>query len=177
MHLPSPESEKSFKRINDYHQLEINEIFVRTRSLTSIRFQLFSFIGTAHLTIIGIAFTIEKVILIYVASSLMLLLIRLDAVIESIIEALVVRGLQLELMYTPDTEPLWASILAAVSRRYPEPRVLTLNIDAASPQAEILQKIQVRSTKRLGLWLPMTVLTIEILGGTLLWVWGVLPLF
>ena len=175
--MPEPGDKNRPKGITEYHKIEIHEIFARTQAYAGLRFQLFSFMGTAHLTIIGIAFTVQKVILIYIAAGLMVLLMRIDAVIEALIEAMVVRGLQLELMYSSDDEPTWASIISAVSEKKIEPRALTMNLREATTPADIVRRIRGRRTQRLGVWLPVSVLLLESVGGLLLWGFGVLPLW
>ena len=54
-------SEKG-ESINDYHKLEIAEIFERTRSLNNLRVQVGIFLSTAHLAILGAAFSTEKAV-------------------------------------------------------------------------------------------------------------------
>ena len=169
MSLAESGSDPTIKNITEYHKIEINEIFTRTRALMSARVQLFSVMGTAHLTIIGIAFTVQKAILIYIAAVMMLFLMKIDSVIESIIEALIARGLQLEMLYSDDEEPLWASIVSSVSQKKIEPRILALKLSGASTQVEIIQRIKSRATKKIGIWLPISAFIFECIGGLFLW--------
>lgn len=58
-------AERHIEDISAYHKIELEETFARTRVLIPLRVQIFSFIGTAHLTMLGFAFTIQKAILIF----------------------------------------------------------------------------------------------------------------
>jgi hypothetical protein len=101
--------------INEYHKQEIAEIFSRTREHRSQRTQIYSFLGTAHLVVLGIAFNNKEVGLIILGTSLLLALIIIDYTLKRTLSALEFRGIQLERMYAPDPDMALMHLLIATS--------------------------------------------------------------
>ena len=177
MYMPESGADKQAKEIDEYHKLELQEIFVRTRTLVSLRVQLFSFMATAHLTILGIAFTSKQSILIFFAASLMGLLLTIDLMLMPIIDAIVARGLQIEKIYSNDRDTLCTSIISASFRNEKKANIVVSKIREANNQKEIIKLIQSRPTNKIGIWLPLMILCIESIGGLIVWHFHILPLF
>ena len=90
--------------INNYHQMEIQEIFAGIRLANSLTVQIYSFFGTANLTVLGFALGINSAGLILIAASMLGVLILANRRVRKYREFLLVRGLELEKMYAPDVE-------------------------------------------------------------------------
>src|SRR5512147_614347 len=95
---------KKIDAIDDYHKLEIEEIFTRTRDHLSRRAQIYSFLATAHLVTLGLALTNQKVSLLILAISLPIILAIIDYGLKRSLASVELRGLQLEELYAPDPE-------------------------------------------------------------------------
>ena len=169
---PSPRE----KDIDNYHKVELEEIFEKTRTLLSLRIQIFSVIGTAHLTIIGIAFTTQKGILIFLAAGLMGLLIQIDSMIKPILDVVCARGLQIEKIYSNDNDALCVSIILATFRNRRKSYVLASKIREANTQDELIQLIRPRSSNTIGVWFPILVAFLDCVGGIFLWKFKLLPI-
>jgi hypothetical protein len=90
--------------IEEYHKLELAEIYERTCALENLRFQLGTFIGTVNITVVAAAFTTQKVSLIFIAIALPLLNVLHDLRLRSILRSLYNRGLTLETKYVSDAQ-------------------------------------------------------------------------
>ena len=176
MSVSKPNAERKVEEISGYHKIELEEIFTRTRTLVSLRIQIFSFIGTAHLTMLGIAFSIQKLILIFSAASLMILLIKIDMMLMPIVDVIVARGLQIEEIYSNDEVALCSAIMSAALRNKREEYRLISKIREARTLDEIMQLINSRPSNQIGVWLPLIVMILEVIGGLTLWQLNLLPL-
>ena len=91
--------------IPKYHQLELEEVFQKTRATENIRIQLGTFIGTINLTVLGIAFSSTKVGIFFIAIGTLLIFMMMDTfVIRKSLRILYERGMELEEKYSPDPE-------------------------------------------------------------------------
>lgn len=108
-------SHKKTTGIDDYHRLEIEEIFTRTREHRNQRAQIYSFFGTAHLVVLGLAFNTQKISLMILAISLPMVLIIIDYGLKRALASVELRGLQLEELYAPDPEIAILHLSIAVS--------------------------------------------------------------
>ena len=169
-------TEQKDKEISPYHKIEIEEIFTRTRTLVALRIQIFSFIGTAHLTILGFAFTIQKATLIFTAASLMILLIAIDFLIKPVIDVVVARGLQIEKIYSNDEVALSSAVMLAALRNKRKEYILLSKIREVRTLDEIVKLIQSRPSNKIGVWLPLVLILLEGLAGLTLWKFNLLPL-
>ena len=102
--MSSSESLKENTTISPYHEIEIKEIYEGIRSLTNLRIQLGTFFGTAHLTILGVALTTQKASIVFMASSVLILMMVFDAFVRRELNPYYCRGLLLENMYSPDSK-------------------------------------------------------------------------
>lgn len=129
---------KSVVSIGEYERLELEEVFNRTRSLVNLRVQVYSFFGTANLTLLGIALGARQAGFLLVAAGLMGLLTIVDRAMLQHQAKIAVRGLELEQCY------------------------------AARPDAALLHRPYTRPehnlrTRLARLWLPLLLLIGEVL--------------
>ena len=90
--------------ISDYHKMELQEVFNRTSTFTSLRVQIYSFFGTANLGLLGFALTSRLAGLILIAAGIIGLLALVDRQILRYQIIWYSRGLQLEEKYASDKE-------------------------------------------------------------------------
>lgn len=107
---------KKVDAIDDYHKLEIEEIFTSMREQGNRRTQIFSFLGTAHLVTLGLAFNNQRVSILILAIIFPIALIIIDRSLKRSRVAAELRGLELESMYAPDSEFAFLHILIGASR-------------------------------------------------------------
>lgn len=167
---------KQPKHIHEYHEIELQEIFVKSRTYISLRVQIFSFIGTAKLTLLGIAFTSQKAILILFSASLMVLLASIDSMLVPVLNVLCARGLQIEKLYSLDKDSLMMSvILSNVSNK--KKTDMAGRLREANTLDEIVKLLQVRSFNKLGIKLSIIIVSFEFVVGFILVKFNVLSLF
>jgi len=169
-------AERQIGNISAYHKIELEETFARTRVLIPLRVQIFSFIGTAHLTMLGFAFSTQKAILIFFAASLMVLLLIIDSMLKPVIDVIVARGLQIEKIYSNDEGALCSAIVSATFSDKRKSYRLISKIREAHTQDEIIRLIKSRPSNQIGVWLPLAVIIFECIGGLTLWKINILPL-
>jgi hypothetical protein len=149
--------------INEYHKLEIEEIFARTRELINIRIQAATFLGTVNLALLSIAFNEQKTGLIFAAASALILLIIVDRMtIRRSINTLIFRGMQLENKYAPDAEEALLHLYAAVTtshRKNYAQMVAALKLQEQEKRISTLRTYRWSSLP--GLWLPLGISLIE----------------
>ncbi|MGD1908668.1 MAG: hypothetical protein ACFB0C_22155 [Leptolyngbyaceae cyanobacterium] len=173
--LQSTLSDKN--NIDEYHKIELAEIFNRIRLLISLRIQIFTFIGTANLTILGISISEQKAILIFLGAVLMVLLMFIDSLLRPNIDIILARGIQIENLYSDDNDALLISIMLASINKPKSSYTIALKIREAKNQNEVLKLVRSRPVNyKLGIWLPLSVAMIESVGGVLLWAFNVMPL-
>jgi len=102
--------------IDDYHKLEIEEIFTELREYVNRRTQNYSFIGTAHLITLGLAFTSQKVSILILALIFPIALIIIDRRLRRSRAVAELRGLELESIYAPDPDFALLHLLIGASR-------------------------------------------------------------
>ena len=96
--------DKQITQIDDYHKMEIQEIFTSIRTVNTLRIQIYSFFGTANVTILGLAVRDKNTGLILLAASLLVVLVLVDRQLRIYFSGLISRGRQLEALYAPDKE-------------------------------------------------------------------------
>ena len=95
-------SEKQVTAIDEYHKMEIQEIFTSIRTANTLRIQVYSFFGTANLTILGVALSAKHAGLILLAASIIGVLLLVDRQLRRYSYVFLSRGVQLEELYAPD---------------------------------------------------------------------------
>jgi hypothetical protein len=155
--------------IDAYHKIELEEAFARIKVLIPLRVQIFSFIGTAHFTILGFAFTAQKSILVFFAASLMVILFLIDSLLKPVIDVLTARSLQIEKIYSGDDLALCTAIVSAAFVNKRKSRRFINAIKEADTQDEIIRLIKSRPSNQIGIWLPLAVIISESVGGFILW--------
>ena len=106
---------KKIDAIDDYHKLEIQEIFTRLREHGNRRTQIYSFMITAHLITLGLAFTNQKVSIMILALIFPIAFIIIDGNLRKSRTAAELRGLELESLYAPDPEFAFLHLLIGAS--------------------------------------------------------------
>jgi len=145
--------------IDDYHKLEIEEIFIRTREHTNQRSQIFSFLGTAHLIALGIALTNQKISILILAISLPIALIIIDHGLKRSLASVELRGLQLEDLYAPDPETALQHLSISVGPINPKKILELKSINSLKePQEKILALRRVRLGMTGSIGLPLLVI-------------------
>ena len=124
--------------ISEYEKLELEEVFNRTRSLVNLRVQIYSFFGTANLTLLGIALGARQAGFLFVAAGLMGLLVIVDRAMLQHQSKIAVRGLELEQCYAARPD------VALLHRLYTRPE----------------HNLRIRLAR---LWLPLLLFTGEVL--------------
>jgi hypothetical protein len=154
--------------IDGYNKLEIEEILARTRALQNIRIQIFTFFGTANLTVLGFALSTQWAGLIFVATGIMVLLAVSDWFLRRQHDILYFRGLQLEKKYAPDGETALLHTLVAVgfghSDRVKEFTTIA-NIESKEERVKALRTFRFA----LGFWIPAVIALIEVGVAIVLW--------
>ena len=102
--------------IDDYHKMEIEQIFIRLREHGNRRTQIYSFLGTAHLLTLGLALTNQRVSILILAIIFPIALMMIDRILKRSRVAAELRGLELESLYAPDPEFAFLHILIGASR-------------------------------------------------------------
>ena len=170
------EEDKSIRKpLDEYHKIEIMEIFERTRTTQNLRVQIFTFLGTANLTILGLAFNTQKVGFIFLATGTLLLLIVTDYAIRLMLSLLYCRGIQLEKQYSPDSDISLIHGYVAVSSQ----RNLFERLSKIAQFVNQEERIRALRAFRFsvidptfGLWLPGILILFEILLGSVLWLFA-----
>lgn len=125
---------KKENEIPEYHKLELGEIFQKTRTVETIRIQLGIFIGTINLSVLGVAFSSEKVGICFIAIGTLFILVAMDMfVVRIALRELYSRGIELENKYSPD----------------PEKSIIHLRLGPAK------NKFHTRRLSFSGFWLPI----------------------
>jgi hypothetical protein len=150
--------------INEYHKLEIEEIFSRTRQLMNVRIQAATFVGTVNLAILSIALSEQKAGLIFAAASVLVLLIIIDRmIIRRSINTLFFRGMQLEDKYAPDAEEALLHIYAAVTTSHRSSYAQMVKALKLQDQEKRISTLRTYRWSSLpGLWIPLGISLIEI---------------
>ena len=101
--------------IDDYHRLEIEELFTRTREHRNQRAQIYSLLGTGHVFALGLAFNNQTIGIMMLAIALPVALIIIDNTLKRALAAVELRGLQLENLYAPDPKTALMHVSIAAS--------------------------------------------------------------
>ena len=159
-------------KISEYHKLEIVEVFTNIRENTNLRLQTFSFLGTAHLVVIGLALTNKKISILVIAILILIVLIGVDKIRKRTQAAFEYRGLQLEDKYAPDPETALVHLSTSVT---PNSRQWTKALNDVTHQELLSDKINALRKVPLGMAgtvvIPL-IITLEIGIGVGLWFSG-----
>lgn len=139
-------------KIDQYHLLEIQEIFERTRAYSGLRVTIATFFGTINLTILGLAFSLQNAILFFIAAATLFLWVVSDAYARRELLPFYYRGLLLEKKYAPEGEEalLHTYIEAVKSQR--DLRNWLDEIAALDSQAERVKRLRVVRWSFGGMW-------------------------
>ena|SRR3990172_6778777 len=160
----------SHLNIDDYYELELSQVVERYGSLENLRVQLGTFFGTANLTALGIALSVQKAGVVLVAAAMLFVYLALDMRARALAIVYFYRGLQLQKRFVPNDEDSFLRILpgavATEARRLSES-------DTVPQKVGIHSKVQksfggtffrIRFT-----WLIMVVGLGEMATGLILW--------
>jgi hypothetical protein len=167
-----PAQEKTLLEINEYHKLEIEEIFLRTRTSENVRTQVAILCITANITVMGFAFSNQKAGLVFAAASILLLWALADAPARRNIGVLYYRGLQLEKRYAPDKENAFLHIYVAATaskRGWVEQLSAIENIQN---HKERIRALRLFRFSVLGILAPIIIMLLEVALGFILFFSG-----
>lgn len=155
--------------MNEFHKVELEEIFSRIQAIDNLRVQLAGFLGGGNLTALGFAFTTRSVSLIFIAALSATLYIVVDAAQRRNLAALCFRGFQLQEIYARD------DVYTSLFLYNPEiaSRVLAiLKRTKPSDQLGQLSLIPLKYLNFTGFWFPLIVIVLEISTAILLLLQG-----
>jgi hypothetical protein len=156
-------------RMNEFHKVELEEIFSRLQAIDSIRIQLVGFVGGANLTALGFAFTTRNVSLIFIAALSVAIYIGVDAAQRRNVAALCFRGFQLQELYARD------DVYSSLFLYNPEIASRALDILKRTNPSDQIRQLSLVPLKYLnpsGFWLPLFVIVLEVGIAILLWLQG-----
>jgi len=145
--------------MNEFHKIELEEIFSRIRAIDSLRAQLAGFAGGGNLTALGLAFTTKSVSLVFIAALSAALYMAVDAAQRRNLAVLCFRGFQLQDLYARD------DIYSSLYLYNPEIAAKVLDIlkrTSPSDQQRQLWLIPLKSLNFTGFWFPLFVIVLEI---------------
>ncbi len=90
--------------MDQYHQLEIGEIFKRTSELGSMRIKIYATFATLNVSVVTISLQTQNALFTALAGFLFIILVIIDFPLRNGIRALYARGIYLEKTYCPDYE-------------------------------------------------------------------------
>jgi len=155
--------------MNEFHRIELEEIFSRMQAIDSLRVQLVGFVGGGNLTALGFAFTTRNVSLILIAALSAVLYMVVDAAQRRNLAVLCFRGFQLQELYARD------DIHSSLYLYNPEiaSRVLDI-LKGTSPSDQIreLSLVPLKYLNPTGFWIPLFVIVLEVGIAVLLWLQG-----
>jgi hypothetical protein len=145
--------------MNDFHKIELKEIFARFQAIDNVRVQFAGFIGGLNLTALGFAFAYKNVSLLFIAALSAALYIVVDGAQRRNMAALCLRGFQLQEIYAKGEiytslyffEPGIASQVLPLLKET-EPSKLTRQ----------LSLVPLKYLNFTGVWLPLLVIVLEI---------------
>jgi len=152
----------------DYHKMEIEEIFARTRALTNLRVQILTFFGTVSLTTLGFALGNQKAGLLFIAAGISMLTVVADSFARRHQGALYYRGLQLERKYTPEGEHALLDTYVAVAAGQGFSAKLLALADLRDQETRVRALRHARGSI-FGFWLPVLITLVEVVVGAFLW--------
>jgi hypothetical protein len=145
--------------MNEFHKVELEEIFSRIQAIDNIRVQLAGFVGGGNLTALGFAFTTRSVSLIFIAALSAALYIVVDAAQRRNLAVLCFRGFQLQKIYARD------DIYSSLFLYNPEIASRVLDILKQTNTSDQIRQLSLVPLKYLnftGFWLPLFVIVLEV---------------
>jgi hypothetical protein len=149
--------------IPPYHEIEIKEVYEQIRSITNLRIQLGTFLGTAHLSILGFALTTQKASIIFIASGILILLVIFDAFARRELTPYYYRGLLLENMYSPDYKTSLLNTYIPVVKSRSEYKHQLEQISRMENQDKRIKALRSFRISLVGFWLPIAIAIVEII--------------
>jgi hypothetical protein len=167
MDKPSFSPKNNPDAINEYHKLEIQEIFVRTRTSENIRIQVGIIFLTANVTLLGFAFSTQKVGLVFAAVIILFLWAIADFAGKRSIGVLYYRGLQLEKIYASEQDALLHIYIASTSSMKKLVEQLS-SITEIKNQKDRIKALRSFCFSFSDYLLPIICITLELLAGVYL---------
>lgn len=94
----------SCSSIPDYEKIEIQQIYEQIRASDAMYVQVYTFFGTANVTMLGFGFTFKMAGLVLLGAAMIVLLAFVERLIKKYRYAFFVRGLELEQRYSSEPE-------------------------------------------------------------------------
>ena len=155
--------------MNEFHKVELEEIFSRLQAIDNIRVQFAGFVGGGNLTALGLAFATRNVSLISIAALSAVLYMVVDAAQRRNLAVLCFRGFQLQEIYARDDihSSLFLYNPEIASRAWD-----MLERTNPSDQIRQLSLVPLKTLNPTGFWLPLFVIVLEVGTAILLWLQG-----
>lgn len=96
---------------DEYYKLELSQVVERIDSLGNLRVQLGTFFGTANVTALGVALSVQKAGILFIAASMLVIYLLLDARIRGLSVAYFWRGICLQRKFVPNDDETFLQIL------------------------------------------------------------------
>jgi hypothetical protein len=154
--------------MDEYHKVELNEIFSRTRSLESLRSQFGTFFGTVNLTALGLAFSVQKAGIVFLAAAIFAVQIIIDVFVRRNLVVLYYRGLQLERKYSAEVEESLLHIYVDSTLSEANLSHQLLEISNLKEPSQRLAKLRDLRFTSGGFWLLMVGVVVEVVIGVVL---------
>lgn len=162
------------EKIDDFHKLELTQVIERLQSLEDFRIQIGVFFGTATVTALGLAFTLEKAGIFFFATLIAIAFVLTDMRTRVSHAVYYYRGLQLHERYAPHDNETFLHILP--SHLISQVREIAQTVDPEKRLAA-LKRLPRSSPSVRGFWLPCSVALLEVITGLVLWLGFKWPLF
>jgi hypothetical protein len=111
--MPEPlvTNTRTVSEINEYYKIEFSQVFERIKSLEESRVQLGTLFATTNLTVLGLAFNLQRASLILVAALLLIIPLYVDGHARRALAIYYYRNLQLQIRFAPDDPEAYMRIL------------------------------------------------------------------
>jgi len=157
-------AKKEQMKIDEYHLLEIKEIFERIRSYSSLRVTIATFFGTINLTTLGLAFNLKNAVLFIIAAATIILWIISDTYAKRELRPFYYRGLQLEKKYAPEGEEALLHTYIDVVKSRRDLKDWLSGIAELDTQTERVKKLRAIELCFGGTWLVWILICVVELG-------------
>lgn len=153
--------------IDRFSEIEIQKVFDALLSTQNLRVQIGTFFGSASLTTLGIAFSVQKSGLVIIAALFFWISILMDFITRGTLLSYYYRALVLQKKFSPDKSESFLGIF--LSPKTEENIHQIIAIPEQNKRLRALRRLPFHSPGTNGFWIPLTVSFIEIGLGIILW--------
>jgi hypothetical protein len=152
------------EHLRKYYLIELSQVIERINAIENSRVQLAVFIGTANLTALGIAVTVNKAAIVFIAAVILLLFVIVDRRLRTLNAAYFYRGIQLQRKFAPHDGETFLQItpgrLASEVRRIAE-------LERLEERIKLLAKFPT-PFRGFAVWIPLMGVVGEVVSGLVL---------